>query len=235
MIDQEKVVRIIEAALFTAESPMEAKDLANLFNAEELAKETASKAIRDALRIIENECLSKSIELKRVASGYRFQVKKSYSEWIGRMLHDRPPRYTRALMETLAIIVYKQPVTRGDIEELRGVSVGQNIMRTLLERGWIRTVGQKEVPGRPALYASTKEFLDYFDLKNLNELPEISEIQELVEKGMQDKHINVVGQLALNKDQDDAVRGGEEDDQSANKCSEDGDGSSNVVNLPLNS
>lgn len=235
MIDQEKVVRIVEAALFTAESPMEAKDLANLFNAEELAKEIASKTIRDALRIIENECLSKSIELKRVASGYRFQVKKSYSEWIGRMLHDRPPRYTRALMETLAIIVYKQPVTRGDIEELRGVSVGQNIMRTLLERGWIRTVGQKEVPGRPALYASTKEFLDYFDLKNLNELPEISEIQELVEKGMQDKHINVVDQLALNTDQDDAVRGGEEDDQSASKFSEDGDGSSNVVNLPLKS
>ena len=235
MIDQEKIVRIIEAALFTAESPMEAKDLANLFNAEELAKETASKTIRDALRIIENECLSKSIELKRVASGYRFQVKKSYSEWIGRMLHDRPPRYTRALMETLAIIVYKQPVTRGDIEELRGVSVGQNIMRTLLERGWIRTVGQKEVPGRPALYASTKEFLDYFDLKNLNELPEISEIQELVEKGMQDKHINVVDQLALNKDQDDTVRVGEEDDQSASKFSDDGGSSSNVVNLPLNS
>ena len=138
-------------------------------------------------------------------------------------------------METLAIIVYKQPVTRGDIEELRGVSVGQNIMRALLERGWIRTVGQKEVPGRPALYASTKEFLDYFDLKNLNELPEISEIQELVEKGMQDKHINFVEQLALNKDQDDAVRGGEEDDQSASKFSEDGDGSSNVVNLPLKS
>ena len=225
MIDQEKIVRIIEAALFTAESPMEAKDLANLFYPEELAKETASKTIRDALRIIENECLSKSIELKRVASGYRFQVKKSYSEWIGRMLHDRPPRYTRALMETLAIIVYKQPVTRGDIEELRGVSVGQNIMRTLLERGWIRTVGQKEVPGRPALYASTKEFLDYFDLKNLNELPEISEIQELVEKEMEDKHINVVDQLALNKGQDDAVRGEEED----------GNGSSNVVNLPLNS
>ena len=235
MIDQEKIVRIIEAALFTAESPMEAKDLANLFNAEELAKETASKTIRDALRIIEKECSSKSIELKRVASGYRFQVKKSYSEWIGRMLPDRPPRYTRALMETLAIIVYKQPVTRGDIEELRGVSVGQNIMRTLLERGWIRTVGQKEVPGRPALYASTKEFLDYFDLKNLNELPEFSEIQELVEKGMQDKHINVVGQLALNKDQDGALRGAEEDDQSTSKFSEDGDGSSNVVNLPLNS
>ena len=138
-------------------------------------------------------------------------------------------------METLAIIVYKQPVTRGDIEELRGVSVGQNIMRTLLERGWIRTVGQKEVPGRPALYASTKEFLDYFDLKNLNELPEISEIQELVEKEMQDKRSNVVDQLALNQGQDDAVRGGEEDHQSASKFSEQGDGSSNVVNLPLNS
>ena len=135
MIDQEKILRIVEAALLTTESPMEVKDLVDLFKDDELEKDIATKTIRDVLNVIENECEQRSMELKRVASGYRFQVRQEYSEWIGRMLTDRPPRYTRALLETLAIVVYKQPVTRGDIEELRGVSVSQNIMRTLLERG----------------------------------------------------------------------------------------------------
>ena len=145
------------------------------------------------------------------------------------MLKDRPPRYTRALLETLAIVVYKQPVTRGDIEELRGVSVSQNIMRTLLERGWIKTVGQKEVPGRPALYATTKEFLDYFDLRNLNELPEISDIQELVVKEIQKGTVDVSEEVAVSVD----LEGNEEDGQLSKNTVDSDNASSNVVSLPL--
>ena len=229
MIDQEKIIGIVEAVLLAAESPMEVKELVELFNSEELDKDTAAKTIRDALEVIGSEYDRRSIELKRVASGYRFQVKQDYSEWVGRMLKDRPPRYTRALLETLAIVVYKQPVTRGDIEELRGVSVSQNIMRTLLERGWIKTVGQKEVPGRPALYATTKEFLDYFDLRNLNDLPEISEIQELVVKEIQEGNDEVAREVAVNIDVEDNEEGG----QLSEDILDTENTSSNVVSLPL--
>jgi len=229
MIDQEKIIGIVEAVLLAAESPMEVKELVELFNSEELDKDTAAKTIRDALEVIGSEYDQRSIELKRVASGYRFQVKQDYSEWVGRMLKDRPPRYTRALLETLAIVVYKQPVTRGDIEELRGVSVSQNIMRTLLERGWIKTVGQKEVPGRPALYATTKEFLDYFDLRNLNDLPEISEIQELVVKEIQEGNDEVSREVAVNIDVEDNEEGG----QLSEDILDTDNTSSNVVSLPL--
>ncbi len=229
MIDQEKIIGIVEAALLAADSPMEVKELVDLFNGEELEKETAAKTIRDALDVIGGEYDRRSIELKRVASGFRFQVKQDYSEWVGRMLKDRPPRYTRALLETLAIVVYKQPVTRGDIEELRGVSVSQNIMRTLLERGWIKTVGQKEVPGRPALYATTKEFLDYFDLRNLNELPEISDIQELVVKEIQKGTVDVSEEVAVSVD----LEGNEEDGQLSKNTVDSDNASSNVVSLPL--
>ena len=229
MIDQEKIIGIVEAVLLAAESPMEVKELVELFNSEELDKDTAAKTIRDALEVIGSEYDRRSIELKRVASGYRFQVKQDYSEWVGRMLKDRPPRYTRALLETLAIVVYKQPVTRGDIEELRGVSVSQNIMRTLLERDWIKTVGQKEVPGRPALYATTKEFLDYFDLRNLNDLPEISEIQELVVKEIQEGNDEVSREVAVNIDVEDNEEGG----QLSEDILDTDNTSSNVVSLPL--
>ena len=229
MIDQEKIIGIVEAVLLAAESPMEVKELVELFNSEELDKDTAAKTIRDALEVIGSEYDRRSIELKRVASGYRFQVKQDYSEWVGRMLKDRPPRYTRALLETLAIVVYKQPVTRGDIEELRGVSVSQNIMRTLLERGWIKTVGQKEGPGRPALYATTKEFLDYFDLRNLNDLPEISEIQELVVNEIQEGNDEVSREVAVNIDVEDNEEGG----QLSEDILDTDNTSSNVVSLPL--
>ena len=147
------------------------------------------------------------------------------------MLKERPPRYTRALLETLAIIVYKQPVTRGDIEELRGVSVSQNIMRTLSERGWIKIVGQKEVPGRPSLYATTKVFLDYFDLKSLNELPEISEIQELVLKEAQTVENMIVQDLDLEQTPSNGISLSQSPDE---KVSGSNDEQSNVVNLPVN-
>ncbi len=231
MMEFEKVVGIVEAALLTADGPMQVKELAGLFNSEEIDENDSSRVVKECILELEKRCESRSIELKRVASGYRFQVKQEYGEWVGRMLKERPPRYTRALLETLSIIVYKQPVTRGDIEELRGVSVSQNIMRTLLERGWIKIVGQKEVPGRPSLYATTKGFLDYFDLKSLNELPEISEIQELVLKEAQTVENMVVQDLHLEQEREDSSNVSQSSDE---KAAGSNDEQSNVVNLPVN-
>ena len=231
MMEFEKVVGIVEAALLTADGPMQVKELAGLFNSEEIDENDSSRVVKECILELEKRCESRSIELKRVASGYRFQVKQEYGEWVGRMLKERPPRYTRALLETLSIIVYKQPVTRGDIEELRGVSVSQNIMRTLLERGWIKIVGQKEVPGRPSLYATTKGFLDYFDLKSLNELPEISEIQELVLKEAQTVENMVVQDLHLEQEREDSSNVSQSSDEKAAGSNNE---QSNVVNLPVN-
>ena len=231
MMEFEKVVGIVEAALLTADGPMQVKELAGLFNSEEIDENDSSRVVKECILELEKRCESRSIELKRVASGYRFQVKQEYGEWVGRMLKERPPRYTRALLETLSIIVYKQPVTRGDIEELRGVSVSQNIVRPLLERGWIKIVGQKEVPGRPSLYATTKGFLDYFDLKSLNELPEISEIQELVLKEAQTVENMVVQDLHLEQEREDSSNVSQSSDE---KAAGSNDEQSNVVNLPVN-
>jgi len=137
--------------------------------------------VRDVLQEIEQDCEGRGFELKQVASGYRFQVRSSYGEWVSRLWKEKPPRYSRALLETLALIAYKQPITRGDVEEIRGVAVSTNIMRTLLERGWVRIVGHRDVPGHPALYATTKNFLDYFNLRNLDELPSLAEIKDLTQ------------------------------------------------------
>jgi segregation and condensation protein B len=128
---------------------------------------------------IAEDCADRGFELKEVASGFRFQVKQELSEWIAKLWEERPPRYTRALLETLALIAYRQPITRGDIEEIRGVGVSSNIVRTLLDREWIRVVGHRDVPGRPAMFATTKQFLDYFNLKSLQDLPPLSEIKDL--------------------------------------------------------
>lgn len=135
--------------------------------------------ILQVLTEIAADCEGRGFELKQVASGYRFQVRSDYGQWVSRLWEERPARYTRALLETLALIAYKQPITRGDIEEIRGVTVSTNIMRSLLEREWIRVVGHRDVPGRPAIYATTRNFLDYFDLKTLNELPTLSQIKDL--------------------------------------------------------
>ena len=231
MMEFEKVVAIVEAALFAADRPMQVKELAGLFNSEEIDESDSPRVVKECLVEIQRRCEARSIELKRVASGYRFQVNQEYGEWIGRMMKERPPRYTKALLETLAIIVYKQPVTRGDIEELRGVSVSQNIMRTLLERGWVKTIGQKEVPGRPSLYATTKGFLDYFDLKTLNELPEISEIQELVLKEAQTVENIIVQDLVSQETLGDGLNLLQSSDE---KASGSKNGQTNVVNLPVN-
>lgn len=180
-MEPDKLKQIVEAALLAADEPLTVDQLVKLFRAGEVDDDTIRNDLRDALNALEAEAEGRGYELKRVASGFRYQVRQELSAWISRLWEEKPPRYTRALLETLALVAYKQPVTRGDIEQVRGVSVSQSIMRTLLERGWIRVVGQREVPGRPSMYGTTRAFLDYFDLKSLDQLPPLAEIRELIE------------------------------------------------------
>ena len=181
-MDAEKVKSIIEAALMAADEPLTKDRLIKLFKRGEVPIDELREAITAALQTLEEECETRGYELKRVASGYRYQVRQELSEWVSRLWEEKPPRYSRALMETLSLIVYRQPVTRGDIEQVRGVAVSQNILRTLLERGWVRVVGTRDVPGKPAMYGTTKAFLDYFNLKSLSELPPLEEIREMLEE-----------------------------------------------------
>jgi segregation and condensation protein B len=167
---------IVEAALLAAARPLTLVELENLFaETERPPREEFQRALAE----LAEDCQARPVELKQVASGYRLQVRESFSPWISRLFEERPGRYSRALLETLAIIAYRQPVTRGDIEDIRGVAVNPNIIRTLLEREWIQAVGHKEVPGRPSLFATTRRFLDYFGLKSLGELPPL---QEFIDK-----------------------------------------------------
>ena len=176
-----QIAQVIEAALLAAEGPLTVDTLFRLFAVGELDEEEGRKQIRLALESLQAECAYRGVTLQKVASGYRYQTRQELSVWVSRLWEEKPPRYTRALLETLALIAYKQPVTRGDIEQVRGVSVSQNIMRTLLERDWIRVVGQREAPGRPSMYGTTKAFLDYFDLAKLDDLPPLEEIKVMIE------------------------------------------------------
>ena len=180
-VNPDKLKAIIDAALLAAGEPLSVNQLAKLFRLGELHPQEGRDQIREALKELEAAAQGRGYRLRRVASGYRYLVCQELSLWVSRLWDEKPPRYSRALLETLALIAYKQPVTRGDIEQIRGVSVSPNIMRTLLERGWVKVVGQREVPGRPSLYGTTRAFLDYFDLKNLSELPPLNEIRELIE------------------------------------------------------
>lgn len=168
--DVQSLARILEGALMAAGQPVPLERLAHLFPEQE---RPAASEIRDALTELSSVYTNRAIELKELASGYCFQVRSDLSPWVSRLWDERPPRYSRALLETLALIAYRQPVTRAEIEDIRGVSVSSQIMKTLLEREWVRVVGCRDVPGKPSLYATTKQFLDYFGLKSLDELPEI--------------------------------------------------------------
>lgn len=167
---------IIEALLFSAERPLSLAELQSCFP-EEGRPDKAQ--IRLALAEIVDDYQIRAVELTEVSSGFRFQVRTEYGTWVSKLLEEKPPRYSRALLETLAIIAYRQPTTRGQIEEIRGVAVSTTIIRTLVDRGWIRVVGHRDIPGKPALYATTREFLDYFNLKSLGDLPPLSAIQFL--------------------------------------------------------
>lgn len=189
--------QIIEATLFAANEPLSIMELQGVF----LLEDRPNKhAVRDAIKQLQEEYLLRSVELVEVASGYRFQVKSTYSPWVARLWEEKPVKYGRALLETLAIIAYQQPSTRGEIEEIRGVAVSTNIIRTLQEREWVRVIGHKEVPGRPALYATTKEFLDYFNLKTLAELPPLASILDLDLQPRVDVQLNLGDDAPTDKD-----------------------------------
>ena len=165
----------IEALLLSSDEPLSADRLYKIIS----NKENITKAeILDSIKELGNDYKSKEIEVSRVASGYRIQAKKSINDYLNIIFAEKTPRYSRALMETLSIIAYKQPVTRGDIEAIRGVSVSSSIMRTLSDRNWIKIIGYRDVPGKPAMFSTTSEFLNYFGLERLDELPDLPDIKE---------------------------------------------------------
>jgi len=174
--DLQEVKRVIEAALLTAGEPLALADLKKLFD-EELANDT----LRNLLDELAHDWEGRSVELVNVASGWRFRARPEYHRYLERLNPQKPPRYSRAVMETLAIIAYRQPVTRGDVEDIRGVVVSTNIIKALEARGWIDVVGHREVPGRPELFATTRQFLDDLNLRSLTELPPLEELGQLVE------------------------------------------------------
>ncbi len=169
---------ILEGVLMAADEPLTLADLGALFTDDERPPPTDIDA---ALRALQDDYAERGIELKEVASGWRVQVREDVNLWVSRLWEDRPQRYSRALLETLALIAYRQPITRGDIEEVRGVSVRSSIIRTLQEREWIRVVGHRDIPGKPALFGTTKAFLDYFNLASLDDLPSLAEIRDMTD------------------------------------------------------
>jgi len=171
---------ILEAAIFAAGEPVAVERLQALFDHE--TEKPSKSEIKQTLEELVQEYADRPISLKETASGFCFQVKSEFSPWVGKLWQEKAPRHSRALLETLAIIAYRQPITRAEIEEIRGVSVSTQIIKTLLEQEWIRVVGQKEVPGRPSIYATTPFFLDYFNLKNLSDLPSLMELQNIADE-----------------------------------------------------
>ncbi|MEX0603190.1 MAG: SMC-Scp complex subunit ScpB [Marinobacter sp.] len=171
---------IVEAALIAAGKPMALEQLRELFDEDE---RPTRQIMEHVLFQLEQACEGRGFELMKVASGYRFQVRQEFAPWVAKLFEEKPQRYSRALLETLALVAYRQPITRGEIEDIRGVTVSSNIVRTLLEREWVRVVGHRDVPGRPAMYATTKQFLDYFNLTSLDKMPPLSEVRDLDEIG----------------------------------------------------
>ena len=220
----DKLKKILEAVLLAADRSLTVAQLEALF---ELDDELPTRdEIRKALHDLGEDCAQRGCELKQVASGFRLQVRQEYAPWVGRLWEEKPPRYTRALLETIALIAYRQPITRGEIEEVRGVSVSSNIIKTLLEREWIKVLGHKDVPGKPALYGTTRAFLDYFNLKSLDELPTLAEIKDLDavhpelalneedmnEEGANEGDLNEKGLNTDNRNEGDSKQGGQKDE-----------------------
>jgi len=196
-METQQIKNIIEGALLAAGRPLKLEDMEGLFKEEERPDRGV---LREALKTLEADYQERAIDLRQVASGYRIEVRQEVAPWVSRLWEERPSRYSRALLETLALIAYRQPITRGEIEEVRGVSVSSSIIRTLQERGWIKVVGHRDVPGRPAMFGTTREFLDYFGLKSMDELPTLAEIRDI-------DSINV--ELELDPDNQYAAQGGD--------------------------
>ena len=175
-MSEKSLKNILEAALLAAGRPLSVDKCLSLFLDSE---QPGRDEIRAAMDELSEDYKDRAIEIKQVASGYRIQVGEDYSEWVSRLWSERPSRYSRALLETMALMAYRQPITRGEIEDIRGVSVSSNIIKTLLEREWIKVVGHRDVPGKPAMYGTTREFLDYFNLKSLDDLPTLAELRDI--------------------------------------------------------
>jgi segregation and condensation protein B len=173
----DKLKPILEALFSASDKPLSVNQLFELFVGD--IEQPGKDEIRQAIQQLVEKYAHSGFELKQVASGFRFQVRIDFETWVVRLWEQKPPRYSRALMETLALIAYRQPITRGQIEDIRGVSVSTNMINTLQERDWVKSLGHKEVPGRPTLYGTTSGFLDYFNLKSLNELPTLAEIRDI--------------------------------------------------------
>lgn len=176
LTEPRELAPLLEAFLLASGKP---QNLERLFELFEEGERPEPPVFKKALELLRKSCDGRAFELKEVASGYRLQIREKYSPWIGRLWEERPQRYSRAMLETMALIAYRQPITRGEIEDVRGVAVNSHIVKTLLEREWIRVVGYRDVPGKPAMFATTKGFLDHFNLKSLDELPPLAELREL--------------------------------------------------------
>jgi segregation and condensation protein B len=176
LTEPRELAPLLEAFLLASGKPQSMERLFELF---EEGERPEPPVFKKALEILRKSCDGRAFELKEVASGYRLQIREKFSPWVGRLWEERPQRYSRAMLETMALIAYRQPITRGEIEDVRGVAVNSHIVKTLLEREWIRIVGYREVPGKPAMFATTKAFLDHFNLKNLDDLPPLAELREL--------------------------------------------------------
>lgn len=177
MMTQPALERILEAVLQAADKPLSLEQLRELFDP---SQQPTLDGLRQALKKLAADCAKRAVQLQEVAGGWRLQVRDEYSPWVSRLWEERPQRYSRALLETLSLVAYQQPITRGEIENVRGVAVSSQIMRTLLEREWVRIVGHREVPGRPAMYATTRQFLDYFNLRSLADLPPLAQLREVI-------------------------------------------------------
>lgn len=176
LTEPRELAPLLEAFLLASGKPQSMERLFELF---EEGERPEPPVFKKALDILRKSCDGRAFELKEVASGYRLQIREQFSPWVGRLWEERPQRYSRAMLETMALIAYRQPITRGEIEDVRGVAVNSHIVKTLLEREWIRIVGYRDVPGKPAMFATTKAFLDHFNLKNLDDLPPLAELREI--------------------------------------------------------
>jgi segregation and condensation protein B len=176
LTEPRELAPLLEAFLLASGKPQSLERLYELF---EEGERPEPPVFKKALTLLGKSCEGRAFELKEVASGYRLQIREKFSPWVGRLWEERPQRYSRALLETMALIAYRQPITRGEIEDVRGVAVNSNIVKTLIEREWIRIVGYRDVPGKPAMFATTKAFLDHFNLKNLDDLPPLAELREM--------------------------------------------------------
>ncbi len=172
----EQVQRVIEAALMIAGYPLTIAQMQNLFDEPE---QPSTSTIRTLLQTLQEQYANSGVELREVASGFQFQARVELSPWLSKLWEERPPRYSRAFLETLALIAYRQPITRAEIEEIRGVTVSSNTIKVLMDREWIRVIGTRDIPGKPALLGTTKVFLDHFNLKSLDELPTLTELKDL--------------------------------------------------------